>query len=332
MANLTKAVEGDPVTERVGRAQEARGGPPRGRGARRGAGGARRDGRSLAVELSMVVPALAVFVGLLVVPVGYAVYYSLTDYNGFPNQTPSFVGLDNYLAIFASSDVTGTMVVTGVVAVVGSLLVNAAALGIALLLKETTGFTAFARAVMFYPHVLSLIVVGFLWSAILGPQGAVNALLESVGSSPLPFLTDETWALGTLIAVIAWAQFGVQLLLYLAGLQTVSADLIEAARIDGATRGQVFRNVTWPALAPTVTVALVTSMISLLKTYDVVVSLTGGGPAGSTKTFAYQILAVSFPNRQVGVASAQAVVLILVAAVLAFAVLALRRRSDEAAA
>lgn len=300
--------------------------PPRRRG-RRG-----RPRGSLLVELSMVVPALAVFVALLVVPVGYAVYYSFTDYNGFPSQTPASVGFDNYVELFHRSDVTGAMVVTAVVAVVGSMLVNALALGLALLLWRTTRFTAFARVVMFYPHVLSLIVVGFLWAAILGPQGAVNSLLDSLGQSPLPFLSDEHWALGTLVCVIAWAQFGVQLLIYLAGLQAVSEELIEAARIDGAGRWHTFRHVTWPALAPSVTVALVTSMISLLKTYDVVVSLTGGGPAGSTKTFAYQILAVEFPKRQVGMASAEAVVLILVAAVLAFAVIALRRRSDEAAA
>lgn len=290
-----------------------------------------RRGRSLLVELSMVVPAVVVFVALLVVPVGYAVYYSVTDYNGFPTQTPEFVGLDNYRRVFETSDITHTMVVTAIVAVVGSLLVNALALSLALLLWRTTRLTAVARVVMFYPHVLSLIVVGFLWAAILGPQGAVNSLLDSLGHSPFPFLSDKTWALGTLVCVIAWAQFGVQLLIYLAGLQAVPADLLEAARIDGASRWQTFRNVTWPALAPSVTVALVTSMISLLKTYDVVVSLTGGGPAGSTKTFAYEILAVSFPKRQVGLASAEAVVLILVAAVLAFGVLALRRRSDEAA-
>jgi raffinose/stachyose/melibiose transport system permease protein len=291
----------------------------------------RRPRTSVWVEASMVVPALVVFVGLLVVPVGYAVYYSFTDYNGFPTQTPTGVGLDNYVRVFQSTDVRGSMVVTAIVAVAGSLVVNAAALGLALLLWRTTRFTAFARVVMFYPHVLSLIVVGFLWSAILGPQGAVNSLLDGWGASALPFLSDETWAIATLVGVIAWAQFGVQLLIYLAGLQAVSAELLEAARMDGAGRWQAFRHVTWPALAPSVTVALVTSMISLLKTYDVVVSLTGGGPAGSTKTFAYQILAVEFPKRQVGLASAEAVVLILVAAVLAFGVLALRRRHDQAA-
>lgn len=302
------------------------GAPPR-RAIGRSSGSRPRTSRW--VEASMVLPALVVFVGLLVVPVGYAVYYSFTDYNGFPTQTPEIVGFDNYARLFESTDVRGSMVVTSIVAVAGSMVINAAALGLALLLWRTTRFTAFARVVMFYPHVLSLIVVGFLWSAILGPQGAVNSLLENLGSSPLPFLSDETWALATLILVIAWAQFGVQLLIYLAGLQAVPAELLEASRMDGANRWQTFRHVTWPALAPSVTVALITSMISLLKTYDVVVSLTGGGPAGSTKTFAYQILAVEFPKRQVGLASAEAVVLILVAAILAFGVLALRRRHDQ---
>jgi raffinose/stachyose/melibiose transport system permease protein len=291
----------------------------------------RRGWREAGARAGMVVPAVVIYVGLLVVPVGYAFYYSLTDYNGFPTQAPEFIGLENYRDVFSSQDITGAMVVTGIVALAGAAIVNVAALGLALLLRQTNRFNTFGRVVMFYPHVLSALVVGFLWQAMLGPQGVVNTMMEKVGASSLPFLSNETWALWTMILVIAWSLFGVQLVLYLAGLQTISADLVEAARIDGAGRWQVFRAVTWPALAPTVTVAIITSGISLLKTYDVVVSLTGGGPAGSTKTLAYSILAVSFPERKIGLASAQAVVLVVAAAVLAFTVLALRRRAEEGA-
>lgn len=231
--------------------------------------------------------------------------------------------------MFGSDDITGTMVVTAVVAVVGAVAVNLAALGLALLLQRTNRFNTFGRVVMFYPHVLSALVVGFLWQAILGPQGVVNTMLEKAGTDSLPFLSDPDWALWSMILVIVWSLFGVQLILYLAGLQAVPADLLEAARIDGASRWQTFRAVTWPSLASTVTVAVITSGISLLKTYDVVVSLTGGGPAGSTKTLAYSILAVSFPQRDIGVASAQAVLLIVAAAVLAITVLVLRRRAED---
>ncbi|MFE5310570.1 carbohydrate ABC transporter permease [Isoptericola sp. NPDC056605] len=281
----------------------------------------------------MTVPAALVYIGLMVVPVGYAVYYSFTEYNGIPTQAPEWVGLKNYTRIFTdpTGDMHSSLWVTGVIAVVGAFGVNVIALGLALLLRRTTPFTAFARAVMFYPHVLSALIVGFLWQAILGPQGAVNNLLTGSGRSALPFLSDPDWALATMIAVIVWAQLGVQLVLYLAGLQAVPADLQEAATLDGAGRVQVFQHVTWPALAPTVTVTIVTSVLSLLKVYEVVLGLTNGGPGDATQTWAYEILAVSFANNKVGLACAQAVLLIVVAGILSFTIIALRRRAEEGA-
>ncbi|MEL7974392.1 sugar ABC transporter permease [Isoptericola sp. F-RaC21] len=281
----------------------------------------------------MTVPAALIYIGLMVVPVGYAVYYSFTEYNGIPSQSPEWVGLENYTRIFAdpTGDMHSSLWVTGVIAVVGAFAVNAIALGLALLLRRTTPFTAFARVVMFYPHVLSALIVGFLWQAILGPQGAVNNLLTGSGRSALPFLSDPGWALATMIAVIVWAQLGVQLVLYLAGLQAVPADLQEAATLDGAGKVQVFQHVTWPALAPTVTVTIVTSVLSLLKTYEVVLGLTNGGPGDATQTWAYEILAVSFANNKVGLACAQAMLLIVVAGILSFTIIALRRRAEEGA-
>lgn len=281
----------------------------------------------------MTLPAAAVYTGLTVVPVGYAVYYSFTQYNGIPSQAPTWVGWENYARIIADpiGDLRPAAWVTLVIAVVGAFLVNGAALGIAMLLRRTTAFNTFARAVMFYPHVLSALIVGFLWQAILGPQGAVNNLLENAGRSTLPFLADPEWALVTLVGVIVWAQFGVQLVLYLAGLQAVSPELQEAARLDGANGPQVFRHVTWPALAPTVTVTIVTSILSLLKVYDVVLGLTNGGPGDATQTWAYEILAVSFANNKVGLACAQAVLLVVVAGILSFTIIALRRRAEEGA-
>ncbi|GAB3536896.1 sugar ABC transporter permease [Arthrobacter tecti] len=269
----------------------------------------------------------------MVVPVGFAVYYSFTEYNGIPSQAPEWVGFENYLRIFQDpvGEMHSSIFVTVVIAVLGSFLVNAGALGLALLLQKRSRFNNFGRAVMFYPHVLSALIVGFLWQALLGPQGAINALMVQVQGGTLPFLSDPDWALFTLVGVIVWAQFGVQLVLYIAGLQAVSPELQEAARIDGATRGQVFRHVTWPALAPTVTVTIVTSILSLLKVYDVVLGLTNGGPGDSTQTWAYEILAVSFANNKIGLACAQAVLLIVVAGILSFSIIAVRRKAETGA-
>lgn len=298
---------------------------------RRGARARRAVGDLLSGTLTL--PALIIYVGLMVIPVGFAVYYSFTSYNGIPSQSPEWVGLDNYTRIIAdpAAEMHSAIYVTAAIAIVGSLGVNAIALGLALLLQRASRFNTFGRVVMFYPHVLSALIVGFLWQALLGPQGALNVLLEKMLGSTLPFLSDPTWAVWTLIGVIVWAQFGVQLILYIAGLQTVSAELQEAARIDGAGRAQVFRHVTWPALAPTVTIALITSVLSLLKAYEVVLGLTNGGPGDATQTWAYEILAVSFANNKVGLACAQAVLLIIAAAILAFTIMALRRRADEGA-
>jgi len=286
-----------------------------------------------ALNGAFTLPALIIYVGLMVIPVGYAVYYSFTEYNGIPSQSPEWVGLDNYTRIFAdpASEMHSSLLVTAAIAIIGSLVVNAVALALALLLQKKSRFNTVGRVVMFYPHVLSALIVGFLWQALLGPHGAINGLIEASVGSTIPFLSDPNVALWTLIGVIIWAQFGVQLVLYIAGLQTVSAELQEAARIDGATRVQVFRHVTWPALAPTFTIALVTSLLSLLKAYDVVLGLTNGGPGDATQTWAYEILAVSFANNRVGLACAQAVLLIVVAAILSFSIMALRRRADAGA-
>ncbi|GAA4488840.1 sugar ABC transporter permease [Actinoallomurus oryzae] len=282
-----------------------------------------------AATLLMVAPATLVFVVMLVVPVGLAIYLSLTDWDGYSAQ-PKIIGAANYTHLFSDPEIRRATFVTLLVAVAGTIGMNLLGLGFAVLVNGTSRVNRFLRVVLFYPHVLSALVVGFLWSAILGTTGAVNSLLTAHGGSVLPFLSDPTWALITMIAVLVWAGFGVNVVLYLAGLQAVPRSLVEAARIDGATRWQVFRHVTLPALGPVVTINIVLSLVTLLKTYDLVVSLTAGGPAGQTQTIAYLILWNSFHDNKLGFGSAQSVVLMIVTGILALAVTRMRRRGEMA--
>jgi ABC-type sugar transport system permease subunit len=286
----------------------------------------RHDG--LATTL-MVAPATILYTVMLIVPVGLAFYLSLTDWDGF-SADPAFVGAANYLDLLDDPELQRASLVTLLVAAAGTAGLNLLGLGFALLVNGASRANTFFRIVLFYPHVLSALVVGFLWSAILGTSGAVNNLVTTWGGEVIPFLSDPTWATVTMIAVLVWAGFGVNVVLYLAGLQAVPHSLIEAARIDGATRWQVFRNVTLPALGPSVTVNIVLSLVTLLKTYDLVVSLTAGGPAGQTQTVAYLILWNSFHDARLGFGSAQSVLLMLVTAALAFVVTKLRRRGELA--
>ncbi|WP_372351247.1 carbohydrate ABC transporter permease [Streptomyces sp. KL116D] len=288
-----------------------------------------RDRRAGLATTVMVLPATVLYTALLAVPVALACYLSLTDWDGF-SAAPSFVGGANYRALADDPDLGRSLVVTLLLAAFGTVGLNVLGLGFALLLNGRSRVNTFFRMVLFYPHVLSALVVGFLWSAILGTTGAVNGLITSHGGDVLPFLADPDWALGTLVGVVVWAAFGVNVVLYLAGLQAVPRSLTEAARIDGASRWQVLRHVTLPALGPSVTVNIVLSLVTLLKTYDLVVSLTGGGPAGQTQTIAYLILWNSFHDGRLGLGSAQSVVLMAVTAALAVAVAQLRRRGEGA--
>ncbi|WP_234343866.1 carbohydrate ABC transporter permease [Streptomyces sp. NRRL F-5123] len=285
--------------------------------------------REAAVSLAMMGPAVVLYTVLTVVPVGVAIYLSLTDWNGF--SSVDFIGLDNYRHLFDDPSSTDSWYVTALIAVLGTVFEVGLGLAYALILKGRSRGNSFFRAVAYFPHVISALVLGYLWAAILGTNGAINNTLAKFGVEPVGFLFDENMALYSLIGVIVWAGFGFNVVLFVAALQTVPAELLEAAAIDGASRRQTHLKVVIPMIAPVVTIATVLNLVGLIRAYDIIVSLTGGGPAGSTQTFSYLILARSFEGTKVGYATAQAVFLMVVSAVLALGVTALRNRQDQAA-
>lgn len=284
--------------------------------------------RPIAGRLLMIGPALLLAALFTIGPVFVAVYLSLTDWNGF-SQKFNMVGLDNYRDMLTEPDLLRAVGVTAIVAVVGTVLCNALGLGLALLVKERGTANNFARATFFYPQVISPLVLGFLWAAILGTKGAINSLLPEGGQ--VPFLSQPGWALWSLIGVIVWATFGLNVALYVAGLQTVPQDQLDAAKLDGASSLQSFRYVTVPAISGVMTLNLVLVLVFLLRIYDLVLSLTNGGPAGSTKTIAYLILNQSLRNNQLGLGSAEAVGLIAVTAVISVLVMGFRSRAGSGA-
>jgi ABC-type sugar transport system permease subunit len=276
----------------------------------------------------MVTPALLLVVAFIVIPIGIAIYLSMTNWDGF-SPNPGFVGLDNYREIFHDSQVGQAAIVTAVITVVGTIAANVIGLGMAMLVNGGGRFKAFARGVLFYPYIIGAIIIGFLWSAILGSDGAIDSVLQSLGSSGIPFLATAGWALASVVFVIVWSNFGVTMVLYLAGLQTVPADLIEASVIDGANAWQTFWRVKLPMLAPVVTINIVLMMISLLRTYELVLALTEGGPAGTTQTIAYYILNISFADGRLGYGAAQAVLLMIVIIAATVALTTMRRRAER---
>ena len=246
-------------------------------------------------SLLMVGPALAAILAFVLIPILVAGRLSLTDWDGFSEQA-EFLGLANYEHLFQDPYVANAAYVTVVIAVAGTVACNVLGLGLALMLDGAGRTKVMLRGLFFYPHVLGAVIIGFLWSAVLSTDGAINAILTAAQRDTIPFLADPRWALAAVTFVVIWSLFGVNVVLYLAGLQTIPEALLEAARIDGATRWQTFRKVVLPMLAPSVTINVVLVLVQLLRVYDLVLALTAGGPAGRTETYAYLVLSSSFQD------------------------------------
>lgn len=279
----------------------------------------------------MLTPATALITAFMLVPIGLAGYLSFTDWDGL-TANPQRVGWSNYITLIHDPDVKSAAVVTLTITIVGTLLCNTAGLGLALLLNGRRRGNSVLRAIVFYPFVIGPIIIGFLWSAIIGGDGAISSVMSATHHDPWPFLANPDWALASITGVVVWSQFGMNVVLYLAGLQTVPESLLEAVRVDGAGRWQTFRAVTWPMLAPSVTVNIVLVLVGLLRVYDIVLALTDGGPAGRTNTFAFLILNGSFKTDKLGYGTAQGITLMIAIAILALGITTLRQRAEKAVA
>ncbi len=276
----------------------------------------------------MSAPAVIVFIAMFVIPMGLAFVLSLTNLTGY-SLNLDFIGFDNYLQAFKNPRTVDAAVFTAVLALAGTILCNAVGLGLAALISGPGTTNAVARTIFFYPYIISALIIGFLWSAMLAPQGVINSLLGHAGLSSLPFLTDPLFAKAAIIFTVVWSHFGFNMILYIAGLKSIPAEYYEAATVDGAGRWTRFRHITLPLLAPIVTVNVVLSLVGFLRVYDIVLALTDGGPAGSTQTVVYQILMDSFQTAKLGFGAAQAVILLIVTAILGLAVTLSRRGAEK---
>ena len=302
---------------------------PQRHGARQNRGAVQRWRRRIP-GLIMAAPAVAVFLAMFVIPMILAGVLSFTDWTGY-SLNFDFVGWDNYARAFRNPRSISAAVFTGVIALVGTLFCNLVGLAIAALISGPGRSNTILRTIFFYPYVISSLIIGFIWSAMLAPTGAVNGMLASFGLPAMPFLTDPTFAKASVIFTIVWSHFGFNMILFLAGIKSVPAEYYEAATVDGASRWQQFRSITVPLIAPVFTVNIVLTLVGLLKAYDVVLSLTDGGPAGSTQTIVYQILKDSFANSALGFGAAQSIVLLIVTAVIGLGVTLVRRRAEQKA-
>lgn len=286
---------------------------------------ARRDmGLSAVAALGLVL-----YVVFLVLPVLLSLVTSFTNENIlFPNS--NFVGLANYRMMLHDTQLRASVEFTLGLAVVVTIVANVAGLTFAVLLNRTSLSYRILRTLAFLPQVISGIIVGFVWSWILSPTGLVNHILTGIGlvSQPVNWLGTPDLAMLSAGLVVSWVLSGFTTVVYLAALQNIPRELYDASAIDGASSRQQFRLITLRMVAPATTISVVISLITVLKLYDILVALTGGGPAFSTRSIAMYIISVGFSNDAYGYASAIAMALLALTAILALSVTTVLRRRE----
>ncbi|MFD1543398.1 carbohydrate ABC transporter permease [Nonomuraea guangzhouensis] len=266
-----------------------------------------------------LLPALVLFLLLVVAPILIALYASVFKWNGFGGLPKNFIGLDNFTRLFGTEvfrDDVWHLVVLVVLSVVVQLPIS---LGIAMLLNQRIRGRTLYRLVFFAPYVLSEVITGVLFSLILSPgAGVANRILGVVGLNS-DWLADPDTVMLSLFLVMTWKYFGFHMMIYLAGRQNIPDELIEAAQIDGGTSRQVFWHVTLPLLGPTIRISVFLSVIYTIQLFDLVWILTQGGPSHSSETMAVTMLEFGFKRSQVGYASAISVVMFALSLVFALA-------------
>jgi multiple sugar transport system permease protein len=277
------------------------------------------------VKLALL--AIVIYATVVLVPISMSIFQSLTDMR-LAGAPANLVGIDNFVRLIGNdtfhSAFLNTLLVTAVVTVVP----NALGIALALLLDRPTRLFAGLRSILFIPVVLSSVVVSFIWQVIMTQRGVANSLLAAVGLPTVGWLQDPEVAIWSISIVVAWSLTGLCIVTYLAALQTIPTELVEAARIDGTRPLQTFQYVIWPGVAPALTLNTVVLMISGFKLYDHVVVMTGGGPAGASETVATLLLKTSFDEFRTGYASAMAVVLLAVVLLATAMILRLLQRRE----
>lgn len=262
-------------------------------------------------------PALVLLGIFVIYPILYLGYLSFTA-GSFTRGGIHLVGWRNYSRLVSDPEfwqVLGNTIYFTIATVIPSLVLP---LGLAALLDRTVALRAFFRTAYFIPAITSLVAVGLGFRWLFQTDGLVNQLLSSVGIAAIPWLSSLTWAMPVLIIFSIWKQLGFNLVLFLAGLQTIPTSRYEAAELDGANGWQQFWHITLPGLRPTLIFATTTTVIFTLRSFEQPYVITGGGPLNSTNLLVFYIYNQAFAQFDFGYAAAVTTLLLAITLVLVY--------------
>ena len=260
-----------------------------------------------------LLPAFIIYTSVVIGPTLYSAYLSLFKWNGIGPK--EFVGLRNYINLFTKDKIFLITIENNFKWIVLTLVITMAiALGFALLFNQNFKGRTFFRSYFYFPYTLSFIMIAIVWRKIYDPStGFLNEFLRAINLDDLTgtWTADPNIALYCIFAAAAWQGIGQPMILFLTGLQTVSIEIVEAAKIDGAGKIRLFASILVPMMRETFVIVIATLIIASMKVYDIILGMTGGGPANSTQTLATYMRAQTFLYGHFGIGTAIAIVMLL---------------------
>ncbi|EMS6267497.1 sugar ABC transporter permease [Listeria monocytogenes] len=273
--------------------------------------------------IALPVLLLAIF---MILPIGMALFVSFTDYDIV--NSPNWIGFDNYIKMFRDPyfliSLKNTIIYTALFVPLGLV----ASLGVAILINMNKKGADLFRTFFYVPVLCSTVATATIWYWLLNPQyGLINRVLGWFGINGPAWLYDSNWAMFAIVMMSVWMTFGTNMMIFLAGLQGIPANLYEASKIEGASRWKTFRYVTWPSLSRTTFLVTTMLIINAFQVFDQAYVLTKGGPGNSTITLVYYIYNEGFGGLKMGYASAISFVLFLI--ILVFSIINMRVNKED---
>lgn len=272
-----------------------------------------RKGKSKFTSYAFLLPALIIYLSVIVIPVFYSLFISLTKWNGIGEM--QFIGLKNYIDLFINDPIFLTAIKNNLIWILLTVLLTMTiALLLAVLMTKKFRGRTFFRGLFYLPCVIAPIAVSIIWRWVYNPNiGFINQFFKVIGIDySQTWISDPKVSLYAIFVASLWASVGASMILFMAGLQGISSDIIEAAKIDGATGIRQFFSITIPLLKETFVIVIATLMVAALKVYDLVQGLTGGGPNNSTQMLSTYMYSQTFQYNNVGKGAAISCVMLFI--------------------
>ncbi|AFK86521.1 MULTISPECIES: carbohydrate ABC transporter permease [Thermoanaerobacterium] len=259
-----------------------------------------------------LIPSLFIFINVVIIPFILGIIYSFTDWDGFTFFGSKFVAFNNYLKVFKDQNFLSAFLLTFRYAIIMVIVSNIIGFSLALLVTRKMRTRNILRSIFFMPNLIGGLILGFIWQFIFTKLFVQLGTVLHASNIFFNWINDPNMAFWSIVIVSAWQMSGYVMIIYIAGLESINPDIIEASLIDGAGPVRRLFNIILPLTVPSFTISLFITLSNSFKQYDTNLSLTNGGPYGTTELLTMNIVQTAYKHNQYAIAQSKAVVFFVV--------------------